>query len=98
MDCGNAFIWLKGTGVSNKIFVAKKKVDGSWDNAIDLGSGINDLSSGVLQDNPHITPDGKGLLFVSNRSGGAGGRDIWFAFNASGLLDGAWSTPIVKGD
>ncbi len=28
---------------------------------------------------PHFSPDGKGLYFFSNRPGGLGGDDIWFA-------------------
>jgi hypothetical protein len=90
---GNTFIWLQGNGSSNNIVMADKNPDGTWGAPVDPGSGINDHSAGVIQDNPHITPDGKALWFTSNRSGGSGGKDIWF----SGQAAGVWSAPVNSG-
>jgi hypothetical protein len=73
--------------------MASKNPDGTWGPALDLGPGINDHSAGVFQDNPHISADGTGLWFVSNRAGGLGGRDIWFSSNSSGT----WSAPVNLG-
>lgn len=38
---------------------------------------------------PAISPDGKTMVFTSDRSGGSGGLDLWMAF----LRNGVWSRP-----
>jgi len=88
---GNTFIWLQGNGSANNIVIADKNPDGTWAAPVDLGSAINDNS--VIQDNPHITPDGKALWFTSSRAGGIGGKDIWFSGNSGGI----WSAPVNSG-
>lgn len=90
IDGGNTFIWLQGNGAGNDIVMASKALDGTWSGPVNLGPGINDHSAGVFQDNPHLSPDGTGLWFTSNR---AGGRDIWFSLNSGG----SWSTPVNMG-
>ncbi len=90
---GDTFIWLQGNGSVNNIVMANKNPDGTWSSPVDLGPGINDHSPGVFQDNPHLSPDGQGLWFTSNRAGGAGGRDLWFSSYSSG----SWTTPINMG-
>jgi Tol biopolymer transport system component len=97
INSGNTFVWLRGNGVTNDIVYANKNTDGSWSSPVSLGAGINNHSAGVLQDNPHISPDGTALWFVSNRPGGSGGKDIWFSYNASGLGSGSWSAPVNMG-
>lgn len=94
---GNTFIWLRGNGTTNNIVMANKDGSGTWGAPVDLGADINDHSSGVLQDNPHLSEDGKALWFVSNRAGGIGGKDIWFSFNASGTINGTWTVPTNMG-
>jgi hypothetical protein len=90
---GNTFIWLQGNGSTNNIVMANKNSDGTWSGPVDLGPGINDHTAGVVQDNPHISPDGQGLWFTSNRPGGVGARDIWFSVYSNG----SWSAPINMG-
>jgi hypothetical protein len=90
---GNTFAWLQGNGSTNNIVMATKNPDGTWDAPVDLGPEINDHGAGVFQDNPHLSPDGLGLWFTSNRAGGAGVRDIWF----SAFTGGTWSVPINMG-
>lgn len=94
---GKRFVWLKGNGSTNDIVMAERLSDGSWGSPIDLGVEINDHTLGALQDNPHMTEDGRGLFFVSTREGGSGGKDLWFSLNPSGRLDGEWTKPISLG-
>lgn len=47
-----------------------------WGNAINLGSAVNTSHS---DKHPSISSDGKTLYFVSDRPGGYGGLDIWYA-------------------
>ncbi len=53
--------------------------DAPWGPPINLGSKVNSSESGklALDAEPWITPDGLELYFVSSRSGGYGGRDIY---------------------
>jgi hypothetical protein len=93
IEGGNTFIWLQGNGSGNDIVKASKSPDGTWSSPVNLGAGINDHTAGVFQDNPHLSPDGQGLWFTSNRAGGAGGRDIWFSLSTGG----SWTTPVNMG-
>ena len=45
--------------------------------------------------NASISADGLSLYFISNRSGGAGGLDIWLATRAT--TDDPWGTPVNLG-
>ena len=65
---------LNGRVVSN-IYVSKL-VNGSW-SAPQLMNGIN--STGYSSKQPVCTPDGQYLYFSSDRPGGTGGFDIWYA-------------------
>jgi outer membrane protein OmpA-like peptidoglycan-associated protein len=58
------------------IYVSKRTADG-WSAPAPLQNGINGATYSARQ--PFITPDGKYLLFASDRPGGAGGFDIWYA-------------------
>lgn len=45
---------------------------------------------GYSTQQPFIMPDGKHILFSSNRPGGAGGFDLWYApLNVQGIISGA---------
>lgn len=48
------------------IFISFKKSDSSWTQAVSLGETINSRSREIY---PRITPDGKYILFSSNRAG-----------------------------
>lgn len=61
---------------SAAIYVSEKKGD-SWGIPVKMGTGIN--AEGYITKQPFVTPDGKYLLFVSDRPGGKGGFDIWYA-------------------
>lgn len=81
--------WTGGLG-SCDIYVSKKE-NGVWTTPYNLGPPIN--TSG-WESQPAISADGRTLYFVSNRSGGYGGNDIW----KSELTDkGVWSKPVNLG-
>jgi hypothetical protein len=48
------------------LFISFKKADGSWTKSVNLGKSINSPS---WENCPIISPDGKYLFFISNRSG-----------------------------
>lgn len=55
------------------IYVSKKE-NGEWGTPHNLGAPINTKG---WESQPAISADGKTLYFVSNRTGGIGGYDIW---------------------
>jgi outer membrane protein OmpA-like peptidoglycan-associated protein/Tfp pilus assembly protein PilF len=67
------------------IYIAQKKGD-DWGKPFDLSAPVN--TSG-WESQPSISADGRTLYFVSNRSGGYGGYDIW----KSTLTDKGWGQP-----
>ncbi len=58
------------------IYTSTKK-DNDWSVPVVLGSNINVEGADTRQ--PQVTPDGGYLLFSSDRPGGKGGFDIWYA-------------------
>jgi hypothetical protein len=48
-----------------------------------------------IETSPCLSPDGNTLYFVSDRSGGFGGKDIWASER---LSKGNWSDPVNLGD
>jgi OmpA-OmpF porin, OOP family len=68
--------WQKVNGrVVSAIYVTKR-VNGNWSAPL-LVSSIN--TNGYSSKQPVCTPDGKYLYFSSDRPGGTGGFDIWYA-------------------
>lgn len=63
-----------------------------WDEPETLGSKVN---SPQWDSQPTVSADGNELIFVSNRSGGHGGSDLWMSVK---LPDGRWSLPMNLGD
>lgn len=61
---------------------------GGWSQPVNLGMAIN---SPHWESQPTFSSDGKTLMFVSNRPGGSGGKDIWQATIQDYRTDG---TPI----
>jgi len=57
-------------------------VKDKWTEPVNLGENINTEN---WESQPAISADGRQLFFVSNRSGGIGGKDIWVSYkNAKG--------------
>jgi OmpA-OmpF porin, OOP family len=74
---------LEATGKTASIYSAQKQANG-WSKPI-LVPLVNVTGSSNKQ--PFCSADGKSLYFSSNRSGGSGKFDIWYAnFNADGSV------------
>jgi len=77
------------------IWVSKRRTPNSpWEDPVNLGPTVN--SSGIERLRS-LTPDGKGLLFMSNRQGGSGSTDIWIIVRDNVNDDLDWSRPINLG-
>ena len=66
-------------------------VDGRWSEPANLRYPVNTSS---WESQPSISADGKVLFFSSSRSGGFGGKDIWFSVLNS---KNGWKTPVNMG-
>lgn len=67
--------------------------DGRWSTAVSaetIPGTSGNLNSAALDGCPFVAQRGDILYFASNRAGGQGGLDIWFARRAS---DGGWGEP-----
>jgi outer membrane protein OmpA-like peptidoglycan-associated protein/tetratricopeptide (TPR) repeat protein len=53
------------------------RTDKGWSDPVMLDASINVPGSSSQQ--PSVTPDGKYLLYASDRTGGQGGFDLWYA-------------------
>lgn len=82
--------WSSGLG-SCDIYMSKLISD-EWTLPKNLGKNLN---SSAWDSQPSVSADGKELYFVSNRSGGFGGSDLYKSIL---LEDGNWSKPINLGD
>ncbi len=51
---------------------------------------INELNTPYIEFSPTLSPDGKTLVFSSDRPGGLGDQDLWM----SKLTNGHWSKPV----
>jgi len=82
-----------GSGDADLWMTTRATKDDPWTGPVNLGSTVNSVS---LEFGPGISADGSTLYFVSGRSGGIGGGDIWQALvipiidlNGDGLVDAA---------
>ncbi|HEY6506225.1 MAG TPA: OmpA family protein [Chitinophagaceae bacterium] len=67
---------VTGTSKTSAIYTSSKSGD-KWSEPVLLDASINVAGANTQQ--PFVTPDGKYLLFASDRSGGQGGFDIWYS-------------------
>jgi outer membrane protein OmpA-like peptidoglycan-associated protein/tetratricopeptide (TPR) repeat protein len=58
------------------IAMSTRSDSGSWSAPVAVTGGVN--MSGYDSKEPFVTPDGKTLLFSSDRPGGEGGFDLWY--------------------
>jgi OmpA-OmpF porin, OOP family len=68
--------WVNKEDKKRNIYMSKKNGD-KWEEPIVLGGEVN--VSGFNSMQPFITKDGKYLLFSSDRPGGLGKYDLWYA-------------------
>jgi hypothetical protein len=77
------------------IWVAQREnQDASWGAPVNLGSTVNSSAS---DDAPTFSRDGHRMFFVSARSGGFGGADIWVSFREDVNDDFGWQAPVNIG-
>src|SRR4051794_7381068 len=77
------------------IWVSKRRSPNSnWGTPVNLGPKVN--SPGIERVRS-FTPDGKGLLFMSDREGSSGSTDIWIIVRNNPNDDTNWSEPINLG-
>lgn len=89
---GNRMYFTICVGVCN-IFYSDKQPNGDWSKPVKLPEPVNLANYSEKQ--PSISPDGRTLYFVSNRSGGKGRFDIWYSQQ---IAENVWSQPKSIGD
>jgi outer membrane protein OmpA-like peptidoglycan-associated protein/tetratricopeptide (TPR) repeat protein len=81
--------YAKGSNYYNcDICSSEHKADGSWGDIVNLGAKVNGAKTWESQ--PTVSSDGKTLYFISDRSGGYGGYDIYKTTKDSA---GNWTVP-----
>ncbi|HET9852883.1 MAG TPA: hypothetical protein VFP56_10295, partial [Candidatus Limnocylindrales bacterium] len=75
-------------GSDQDIYVSVMGADGSFG----PGTKVEELSTAANDQMPNVSRDGLEIVYVSDRSGGAGALDIWTATRAS--TADAWSAPV----
>jgi len=74
--------------------VTRRHRNAEWGRAVNLGPVVN---SGSMDRLRSISPDGRILLFQSNRPGGEGGNDIWASVRRRPNDELGWSRPVNIG-
>lgn len=78
-------------GLDQDIYVATMRPDGTFGPATE----ITELSTAGIDQMPNVSRDGLEMVFVSNRSGGFGGLDVYVTTRAS--IADEWSPPVNLG-
>lgn len=69
--------WITEKGEQLAAIYTSEKKDTGWTKPVKLGEPVNMPGSSSTQ--PFVTTDGNYLLFSSNRAGGIGKYDLWYA-------------------
>ena len=88
------FLFFSSTGLDGAdqdIYVSRQTSDGSFGPP----SLVEELSTSANDQMPNVSRDGLEIVFVSDRSGGAGGLDVYTAHRAT--TADAWSAPMRLG-
>jgi hypothetical protein len=82
-----------GQGGYDLWLTSRETPDDEWGQPVNLGPRVN---TSVTEANPSISADGRTLYYMSNMSGGYGGRDMWqlsidpvIDLNGDGIVDAA---------
>jgi len=81
-----------GMGKCDIWMTRRQTPDDLWQTPENLGSSIN---TSAHECDPSLSIDGLSLFFDSDRSGGRGSQDLWFATRAS--ISDSWNTPTNLG-
>jgi hypothetical protein len=88
---GGTLLFFSSTGLDGldqDIYVSVMQPDGSFGPA----TMVEELSTAGIDQMPNVSRDGLEIVFVSDRTGGEGGLDIWSATRAS--TSDPWSAPV----
>lgn len=69
--------WSIVGGKKTSAIYTSKKLDSGWSTPVLMDSLVN--TRGYNAQQPFVMPDGKTLLFASDKPGGSGGFDLWYA-------------------
>lgn len=69
--------WINKDERTKSIYLSKKISENKWTDPVILGGEINVNGFNSIQ--PSVTKDGKYLIFSSDRPGGSGKYDLWYA-------------------
>ena len=69
--------WINKNERIRSIYILRKNANGEWSDPVALGGEINVLGFNSIQ--PYVTKDGKYFVFSSDRPGGSGKYDLWYA-------------------
>jgi hypothetical protein len=83
-----------GSGGRDLWVSQRATVSGAWGVPVNLGPTIN---SPLVDSVPAFSSDGHWMFFVSNRSGGFGGNDIYQSFRPDAHDDLGWQAPTNLG-
>ena len=81
-----------GAGKADLWMSERESTKDPFGTPVNLGSGIN---TGSSESSPALSADGRSLLFVTNRSGGMGGADLWMCSRQS--LRNPFGAPVNLG-
>lgn len=87
---GKTMVISKGDG-NGDLFMANKKNDGTWGTPVSMGKNINTSSRETAA---YVTARGNKIFFISDRSGGFGGTDIYYSERRS---NGNWGSAVNLG-
>ncbi len=74
------YVNKESTEIYCEIYYKEKNSDDSWSNTIKLNENVNAVGFTSTQPNVGLDDNGNEVLyFVSNRTGGKGGSDIWYS-------------------
>lgn len=76
------------------IYSSTLGADGNWSEPVKLAGDVN--TEGFASGQPMLTLDGKYLMYTSNKPGGQGGLDLWYAPVENGVVGKSvnFGTPI----
>ncbi|MBZ4677063.1 MAG: hypothetical protein JG782_1683 [Anaerophaga sp.] len=87
---GRSLIFYQNDRLTGSLFISSKTFDG-WSEPQPLPAPVN---SGYNETHASFAPDENTIYFSSERPGGYGGKDIYYA---NRLPDGTWGEPINAG-